>query len=154
MLILIITISIFILTSIFWAVKRYLLIDICPICSGVFLTWFIFLILMLTGKISVFVFQMPIALLMGGSIVGIAYKLESKIKEKKSILLFKSLFIPIGFALAYSLVTSSFYQAVFIFVILGIITLIFLKFRSEKKEDDLEKNKKVEDLLGKMKNCC
>jgi hypothetical protein len=150
MIILIILTSIFLITGTAWLVKRYLSINICPICAGVFLTWFILLALMLTGKISAFVFQMPIALLMGGSVVGIAYKLESKIKKNKSILLFKVLFILFGFGLAYSLVLFNLISIIIFTILLMSSVFSFLNF----KNIDSKPNKDIDELIDKMKNCC
>ena len=154
MIILIIIGLIFILSGISWLIKKYLSLKICPICAGVFTTWFFMFLGMLTGKLGLENFQIPTALLMGGSVVGLAYKFEAKIKKDKSIVLWKVLFIPVGFALAYSLVLFEWTQALIFFPILGFIVFSFLKFGDTKKQSQLEKKENAEKLKDKLENCC
>ncbi|MEK7190231.1 MAG: hypothetical protein AAB661_00500, partial [Patescibacteria group bacterium] len=54
--------------------------QICPICAGVSLTWLWMLFGMGLGFLSVEKYQMVIAILMGGSVIGIVNKLEEKWK--------------------------------------------------------------------------
>ena len=42
------------------------------------------------------------AMLMGGSVVGLAFQLGEKLDHGKSLILWKTLFIPTGFVLAYA----------------------------------------------------
>ncbi len=154
MTILIVFASIYVFTGIVWLAKKYTPIDVCPICAGVMLTWLILLIGITTGLLPTEKYQLITSILMGGSVVGLAYKLEEKIKADKSLLLWKILFIPIGFALTYSLVLFQLIQSFILLLILGIITISFLKLDGIKVESKSEENKKVEELKDKMKNCC
>lgn len=52
----------------------------CVLCASVSCTWLVLLVLLWLGKFND---RLLIALLMGGSIVGILYLLEKKIAEKK-----------------------------------------------------------------------
>ena len=73
-------ISIFVLTLFAWLLNKVLPIKICPICAGVSLTWLWMLLGMGYGFLSVEKYQIVIAILMGGSVVGITNKLEEKYK--------------------------------------------------------------------------
>ena len=73
-------ISIFILTLIVWLINKKLSMKICPVCAGVLLTWLWMLLGMSYGFLSVEKYQIIIAILMGGSVVGITNKLEEKYK--------------------------------------------------------------------------
>lgn len=73
-------ISIFIFTSLVWGFNKISPIKICPICAGVFTTWLWMLLGMGYGLLSVEKYQLIIAILMGGSVIGIVNKLEEKWK--------------------------------------------------------------------------
>ncbi len=72
--------SILILTCVVWVLNKKLPFQICPICAGVSLTWLWMLFGMGLGFLSVEKYQMVIAILMGGSVIGIVNKLEEKWK--------------------------------------------------------------------------
>ena len=76
-------ISIFVFTSAVWVLNKIIPVKICPICAGVSLTWLWMLFGMGYGFLSVEKYQIVIAILMGGSVVGITNKLEEKYKAFK-----------------------------------------------------------------------
>jgi len=151
MFIVITTISILAITGFIWFLNRILLFKICPICAGVSGTW----LWMLAAKFLGYEIDMLIpAMLMGGSVVGIAYQIEKRLSPNRSPLLWKTLFIPIGFVAAYSAILS--WWAVFI-VLATILAILALRFTEQKKSDKatfVKKNSRVEELENKMKNCC
>src|SRR3989338_4778256 len=140
--------------------KRIIPFKVCPICAGVFVTWVWLLGAHFLGyRIDLIV---P-ALLMGGSVVGIAYQLaplEARPLtglEKRSLnisaerlLLWKVLFIPAGFVAAYSLLAQLWTALLFAVVFLFLVSFLLLS--------ESGKTAPREELLGdiekKMKDCC
>ena len=106
MLIALTVVSILAISASAWFINRILPFTVCPICAGVFLTW--------TGLVGAHLMGYQIslvvpALLMGGSVVGVAYQLEKRFRNQSAgrILLFKVFFIPAGFVVAYAMLEQS-----------------------------------------------
>ncbi len=153
--ILIIVFSIVIITASAWAARRFLSLNICPICAGVAGTWLWALGGMMWGKLSAGDFELPVAILMGGSIVGIAYQVEKRLPPNRSSLLWKALFIPAGFVVVYSALQSLW------LLLLGALALClglgigFTRGRvSRSVSRDSEHRQRVDELEKKMKDCC
>ena len=149
MLIIITVLSIFLLSAITWFANRFLPFTVCPICAGVFLTW--------SGLLSAHFLGYEIALivpalLMGGSVVGIAYQIEKRVRGKPAITIFlwKALFIPAGFAAAYSALLQLWSALILITVFLVLISTLFLS--SNSRTDSREES--IEEIENKMKDCC
>src|SRR3989344_2086029 len=102
MLIIFSTISILAIISLAWVLNRVLPFKVCPICVGVFGTW----LWMLAAKFLGYEIDIMIpAILMGGSVVGIAYQIEKRniiagVSANESFI-WKAFFIPGGFVVAY-----------------------------------------------------
>lgn len=129
-----------------WLVNKVLPFQVCPICAGVSGTW----LWMLTASLLGYQIDLVVvAMLLGGSTVGIAYQLEKKLPAGKSPLLWKTLFIPTGFIAAYSLVASQWVILAASLVVAGAIAWAFLKSSGPE-----QLNTKVEELKKKMENCC
>ena len=62
--------SILIITLVVWLVNKKLPIQVCPVCAGVFLTWLWMFIGMSLGKLLIANYQLPVSVLMGGTVVG------------------------------------------------------------------------------------
>lgn len=141
------TISILVLTGLVWVASKILPFRLCPICAGVSGTW----LWLLGAKAWGYEVDLLVpGILMGGSVVGIAYQLEKRLPPSRSPLLFKTLFIPVGFAAAYNLVSFRWFASLGLVVLLAILALAFLgKPRLPKRESAA-----VEELEEKMKNCC
>ncbi|OGG71248.1 hypothetical protein A3F27_00075 [Candidatus Kaiserbacteria bacterium RIFCSPHIGHO2_12_FULL_53_13] len=148
MLITITVISVLIVSGAAWLASRILPFKVCPICAGVFLTW--------TGLVAAHLLGYQInlvvpALLMGGSVVGIAYQLEKKFRGSAgTLLLWKTFFIPAGFAAAYSLLAQLWTALILTTFFLFLITLLFLSSGGrpgarEETVGNIEKN---------MEDCC
>lgn len=119
-------------------------IKICPICAVVSMAWILMTAGVLAGKLPFADYQVPIAILMGGTVVGIAYK-----KEKGRMFV-----IPAGFLLVY-LALKYVNWVVFGIevVVLGIVAYIYfvLPEKTTKAEDGHDKIREIEE---KLKNCC
>lgn len=151
MAIILVVVSILVITVAVWLANRFLPIKICPICAGVSLTWFWMLLGILTERLAVAGFQLPIAILMGGSIVGIAYQLEKKLPPGRSPLLWKASFIPVGFAAVFEVLNFHWGILTAIGVLISFIVLLFFWFGGK---DHALSNKTVEKLEKEMEQCC
>lgn len=154
---LIITIaSILILSFLVWLANRFLPLKICPICAGVSGTW----IWLIIGYFLGYQIDVTIpAILMGGSVVGVAYQLEKKLLVKSALpaggwrtpLLWKVLFIPAGFILAYGILTKEWTMSFAALIFLLGISFLFLSKNSRRNSEQKET---IEELKKKMDNCC
>ena len=160
MLITITVIASFSVTVAAWLASRFLPFKVCPVCAGVFLTWAGLLGARFLGyEINPVV---P-ALLMGGTVVGIAYQLEKKLQNVSSNarFLWKTLFIPTGFVSAYSILAESWTTLSSSLAFLSLMTFLLLRFnlrRSDSGGLTLEgregRETAAEDIEKKMKDCC
>ena len=144
MIITITAVSIIVIAGVVWLFNRVLPFTICPICAGVFLTWVWLIVAHIFGyQINLVV---P-SLLMGGSVVGIAYQLEKKFRNLSAgkILLWKMLFIPAGFAAAYGILEQL--PAVFLIaaVFLLLVSLLLVGNANARNETATGLEKKMED---------
>src|SRR3989344_3947912 len=132
MLITITVISILTVSAVVWLVNKVLPFTVCPICAGVFLTW---VGLIIAHTIGYQVDLVIPALLMGGSVVGVAYQLEKKFKDLPAgrILLWKVLFIPAGFVVAYGILEQLSVTFLLAVVFLLLVSLSLLSSKSSTR---------------------
>ncbi len=159
MLIIIVTISILGISAIAWFANRILPIRVCPVCAGVAGTWLGLLAVHFAGyRIDLAV---P-AILMGGSVVGIAFQLEQKLPAEsagsdgivgaswRTPLLWKMLFVPAGFIAAYSVLEEWWGVLLIMLAYLALLSLFFLSGRKDQKPRD----RTLGELKRKMQKCC
>ncbi len=140
------TLSIFALSGLAWAARKVLRLPICPICFGVGGTW----LWMIIGRaLGYQVDATVLAILLGGSVAGIAYLVEKRLPQARSALLWKALFIPIGFVAAYGLVAAQWALLAVTGVALALLAAFFLLPAGAP-----EKSQAVEELKEKMRKCC
>ncbi len=133
--------SILLIAFAVWLIDKIFGIKMCPICAGVATTWI--WILAFTD------WQLVAAILMGGTVVGIAYQSEKYLSGQKNSLLWKILFIPAGFAGAYFLLSKNIINFIFMAVLILILSIIFFR-----KRNLATSNSKVEELKKQMEKCC
>ena len=143
-------ISIIAITGAVRILNKILPFMVCSICAGVAATWIWMFFGLWTGTLPPAVYQPITAMLMGGSVVGIAYALEKKLPENASALLWKTFSISVGFLLAHSLIASEWTYFWVSMALLVIISPIFFKNRGGAKKS----NPKTKELENKMKHCC
>ncbi len=145
--ILITTLSILAITGLAWLARKVLPFPVCPICVGVAGTW----LWMLAGRLAGFAFDAPmLAILLGGSVAGIAYQLEKHLPQGRSPLLWKTLFLPIGFVAAYGLAVAHWRLLAMAIVALLLLTAVFFVPRRQPEKNSAV----VEKLKEDMKKCC
>ncbi len=140
-------VSILAITGLAWAASRILRFPLCPICAGVAGTW---LWMVVARQFGFAVDASMLPTLLGGSVVGIAYQLERRLAKRRSQLLWKTLFIPAGFAAAYALAAAHWALLAMALVVLLLLTACFLLPRGSAKTSSAT----VQELENKMKNCC
>lgn len=153
MIILVIAIlSIFLLAGVAWLVKWISNIAvICPVCVGVSGTWLWIVAGMYFGWLEAESWKLIAALAMGGSVVGIAYQAEKRLASRCSPMLWKMLFIPTGFVLAYSIL-SWWWTGVAVSAALCVVWLMSCIKR--ERHDAARDDAAVKMLEEKMKNNC
>ena len=139
--------SILAISGMGWAAKKLLRIPLCPICLGVGGTWFWMLIARALGHA---VDTTMLSILLGGSVAGIAYQVEKRLPQGRSPLLWKTLFIPAGFAAAYALARAQWP----LFAVTGVALVLLTGFFLIPPGVPGEKSETVEELKKKMQNCC
>lgn len=141
-------ISIFAFTGIVWLIKKALKLEVCPVCAGVSLTWLWLLIGMKLNLLPTIDYQLPTAILMGGTVVGAMSKLE-KFIQPRFLVLWKTAFVAFGFLAVYSLVISDWLIFALGAILAATTTLVFKTHQAQKQESEQAK-----ELEEKMKNCC
>lgn len=123
---------------------------LCPICTGVSGTW---LWMLMANYYGYPTDTNIVSLLMGGSVVGIAYQLEKKIRPGKAMA-WKILFIPAGFTLVYDLIYLSWLYLALSTAVIFVLLFIFLFWPVPGGVHSKGNGHNVEGLEEKMKNCC
>ena len=142
--------SIFLLTIAVWILGKFSPIKICPVCAGVSLTWLWLLVGLFLGQLPTADYQLPAALLIGGTVVGLAFKLESLVNPRW-LMIWKTVFIALGFAGAYSLIRNQ-WLYFFLFLIGAFVTSLI--FKNYVSENQANKNENPKQLKKKLKHCC
>ena len=126
--------------------------QICLICAGVSLTWLTITALMLSGLLLTTHYLLPVAMLMGGTVVGIAFQGEKRFEWAKNLFYWKAPVIIIGFVVAYLLLINlSWTTFITELVLLGFLTyFIFLQPSGGK----LPQGETASGLEEKLKDCC
>lgn len=141
------TVSIFAIAGLAWAAKKLLRAPVCPICLGVGGTW---LWMVIARSFGHAVDPAMLAILLGGSVAGIAYQVEKRLPQGRSPLLWKTLFIPAGFVAAYGIAVSQWA----LFGVTGGALVVLTVFFLVSPGASVEPSETVEELKRKMKQCC
>ncbi len=121
---------------------------LCPICVGTAATW---VWMLMAYYLGYSVDPRAIALLLGGSVVGIAYRLEKNLGPKKSPAIWKITFIPMGFAFGYALLGKNILWS----LVLGAIALgVGVWFVQPGAPRHGREKQSVQTLEKKMEDCC
>lgn len=157
--ILVALVSIGVITSVMWFLNRreLLPVKICAICAGTAGTWLLILAGIFTNTLS-FAAYMPVAaILMGGSVVGIAYQGEKRLKAGRDPLLWKALFIPIGFGTVWSVTHFAFGFVILGVLVLAVLAGFFLKLPAmpgRRSASVGNRDENLKRLEKEMEHCC
>ncbi|KKU16853.1 MAG: hypothetical protein UY26_C0002G0065 [Candidatus Jorgensenbacteria bacterium GW2011_GWA1_48_13] len=148
--------SILVITGLAWLLNKVLPFKVCPICAGVSGTWFLLLIGILSGVLLVTSYQLLVSILMGGTVVGIAYQGEKSMGvAPENFLKFRTATIVPGFILVYFAVNNiSWLTLVVEAVALAAVTYLYFVLPFSKSISSPRDNQKIAELEEKMKNCC
>jgi hypothetical protein len=144
-------ISIFAITGVILLINRIMPYRICPICAGVFGTWLWILAGMYFGVLQDESWRIVAAIAMGGSVVGVAYKMEKYLSLRCSPLLWKMLFIPTGFVAVYSVLL---WWWLGFAISASLLAIWLLSCRRGSRRNAVQDSAQIEMLKKKMKNCC
>lgn len=148
------TIALIILfASLTLVVKKTRASSLCPICLGVSLTWLTLTALMLAGFLPTAFYLLPVAVLMGGTVVGIVYQGEKKFQAMRSLppkllVLVAGLFLADLFLANMSWLTLA--AAILILIPLGYL-FFWRPPQATARDGDPGDPQELED---KMKDCC
>ena len=141
------TVSILGIAALVWTANRLLKTRWCPICLGVAGTWLWMIVARFSG---VSVDPSMLSILLGGSVAGMAYILEGRLPQGRSKLVWKALFIPIGFVGAYGVAAPDWRLLAGAMVAALILIAAFFRAAPIGRAD----NATIADLERQMKDCC
>ncbi len=128
---------------------------ICPICAGVSGSWLILTAGVVLGRWSGD-YKLPIAMLMGATVAGIAFQGEARFDwAKKGIHMWKAPVIILGLPIAYWLFKNMSPWTLAV-EILFLAVLVYYFFVRSSRSDSVEHagDRHVGELEKKMKDCC
>ncbi len=126
---------------------------ICPICVGVSGTWILFTAAVLAGYLPGD-YKLPIAMLMGGSVVGIAFQGEKRFKwAADDIFYWKAPVIIVGMPVAYWLFIKMSWAVLALEIIL-LAFAAYVLFAGSGGEKSQTNKHKVDEIKKKMESCC
>ena len=126
-------------------VNKLLSFRVCPVCAGVSLTWLLMTAGILTGQLLITDYQLPLAILIGGTVVGVSNKNKNKLKAPIVL----SGFLLVYYALNY-LNWTIFWVEVAVLVLIMYAYFIV----PDKKLKIGDNPVKVKEIEEKLKNCC
>jgi hypothetical protein len=139
--------SVWAIAGLAWAARKRLPFSVCPVCLGVGGTW-LWMVAARFGGLAVD--PAMLAVLLGGSAVGIAQALERRLPPGRSPMLWKALFVPAGFVAAYGLAVPHWLALAAGLAALALLALAFLAPRRDAGADSAA----VESIEEQMKRCC
>jgi hypothetical protein len=140
--------SIWALAAAGWVARRFFGVPACPICVGVAGTW---LWMLAARHYGVPVDTAMLPLLLGGSVVGIAYQLEHRLPPGRSPMLWKSVVVPLGFGAAFALEQQ--HAMLFAASVLALAASAVAFFRRSGPAPAPD-GERLAELKRQMKQCC
>jgi len=121
---------------------------LCPLCVGVSATW-LWLLVVRTGNTAVD--PAVLGLLMGGTVVGLAYQLQKRLPADRSPALFLALFAIAGFGTANGAIAGHWSWTILSAAgLVGVMGWAFLAGTHPERKDSAA----VADVEKKLENCC
>ena len=136
------------------SVSRFLPFSVCALCAGVSGAWVLLSLAILTGAAPADLYLPVITLLMGGTVVGIAYQAEKKFGWRgEKAFWFRFAIIFVGFYAAH-IAVGGFGWSVFTIELFVLATLAYLFFIRQDGANLKSHSAKVEKLEKELENCC
>ncbi len=150
---LVVTVALFLLMfGLAGRAKKLIKMNFCPLCVGESSSWLVLTFLVLSGVLVKEDYLLPLAMIMGGSVVGIVYRLDES-RMIRSVGWPKALITGGGFVLVYlALIYLSW--PVLIVETLFMAILAYYLFYRKPGESEGTSNKNIEALEKRMKSCC
>ncbi|RJP44139.1 hypothetical protein C4587_02290 [Candidatus Parcubacteria bacterium] len=147
------------ITALAWILARLGRIDVCPVCAGVSGAWLLMTIGVLLGYVSLPEVILPLAILMGGTVVGIAYMGGERmpVLARWGMWKWKVPVIVFGFAGVYWLLGNISWEGVIaeVLVLAAVAyAFFFRKERSREEKSPIAANQNVDKLMKDMDQCC
>lgn len=147
------------ITFLVWILNRFLPFKICPICAGVSLTWVAVTMGILQGVLSSSEYLIPLAFLMGGTVVGIAFQGERRFAwAGVSIWRWKVPVVVFGLGLTYWLFVEMSWTSLIMegAILVFLVYLFFVQphLIVRRTESMHENPEEVERLTKEMEQCC
>lgn len=143
--------SIVCLTALAFLVRKTVTPWLCPLCTGVAGTW----LWLLGAHFAGFAVDLRIpAILLGGSVVGLASQTDKILLERSETyrLVWKTLFVTGGFATVWFVTTLNWSGVAIGLSALGLITL--LPWAGKSAQGQTGPSQRIERLKEQMKSCC
>ncbi len=143
--------SILALTALAFLVRKVAALWLCPLCAGVAGTW----LWLLGAHLAGFELDLRIpAILLGGSVVGLATQGEKLLAGRSETyhLIWKTLFVTVGFATAWFIITLAWGGIAIGLVTLGVLTAV--PKVGAPSQEQTGHPERIGWLKEQMKNCC
>ena len=148
---------ILLITLAVWGLSKAIAIKICPACVGVSGTWLLLMLGVLTGILDPNRWVGIIAILMGGSVAGIAFQGEKSIKWAQNNQVWWKLLVMLpGFLAVYGAVNYiNWGTFAFAIVALGLVMYaFFLRKKSEPHVPHPTDSSGVQKIEKGLEECC
>src|SRR3989338_9757147 len=136
------------------AVSCLLPFSVCPLCVGVSVTWFLLTFMVLAGFAPADIYLDVITLLMGGTVVGIAYQAEKKFGWKGEKALWSKFAVIVAGFYAAHVAVGGLSWTVFAIELFVLVILAYLFFIRQDGANLKSHSAKVEKLEKELENCC
>lgn len=148
-------VSILGITLFVWFINKTLPLKVCPICAGVSLTWLWIVTGITIGRLEADTWQLIAAVLMGGTVAGIAYQGEKRYPQlAKNIFYSKVPIILAGFLFVWWAINSIGWLSlgVELLILAAVMYAYFISpaIRLKRETDPA----KVAELEKKLEECC
>ncbi|OGZ29451.1 MAG: hypothetical protein A2931_01560 [Candidatus Niyogibacteria bacterium RIFCSPLOWO2_01_FULL_45_48] len=136
------------------AVSRFLPFSVCAICMGVSGAWVLLSLAILTGVVPSNLYLDVITLLMGGTVVGIAYQAEKKFGWRGEKAFWSKFAVIVAGFYAAHVAVGGLSWTVFAIELFVLVILAYLFFIRQDGANLKSHSAKVEKLEKELENCC
>ena len=136
------------------SVSRFLPFSPCPLCIGVSGTWVLLSFAILAGFLPRDIYLDVITLLMGGTVVGVAYQAEKKFRWRGEKAFWSKFAVIVAGFYAAHVAVGGLSWTVFAIELFVLVILAYLFFIRQDGANLKSHSAKVEKLEKELENCC